>query len=76
MVAICAVGRMSALFLFFILYTNNILCSNAQPTLAPTASGPQIYTVIQVIDTTKKCISIASTADKIDVLMHDFITAT
>ena len=29
---------MSALFLFFILYTNNILCSNAQPTLAPTAS--------------------------------------
>ena len=33
-----AVGRMSALFLFFIFYANSIAYSNAQPTMAPTAS--------------------------------------
>ena len=68
---------MSALFLFFILYTSNILCSNAQPTAAPAVStASQIYTVTQVIDTTKNYMSIVSTADMIDVLMHAFITAT
>ena len=77
MVAFSVAGRMSALFLFIVLCTNNILCTNAQPTLAPTASsGPQTYTVSQVIDTTKNCMIIASTADIIDVLMHAFITAT
>ena len=68
---------MSALFLFFILYTNNILCSNAQPTAAPTAStASQTYTVTQVIDTTNNYMSIVSIAGMTDVLMHAFITAT
>jgi hypothetical protein len=36
MTAFNAVGRLSTLFLFFILYTNNIVYSTAQPTMAPT----------------------------------------
>ena len=49
MIAFNAVGRMSALFLVFILYANNIMYSNAQPTIAPTMNtGAQNYTVTQV----------------------------
>ena len=49
MIAFNSVGRMSALFLLFVLYANNIVYSNAQPTMAPTMNtGTQNYTVTQV----------------------------
>ena len=71
-----AVGRMSTLFLFFILFANNIMCPNAQPTVAPTASmGPLMYTVTQVSDTLTCMYSIAIIVAVTDVHKHVLISA-
>ena len=71
MLAINAVGRMSTLFLFFILFANNIMCPNAQPTLAPTA-GPPMYTVTQVSDM-KNCSYSTAIVAVADMLRHVLI---
>jgi hypothetical protein len=72
MIAFNAVGRMSALFLFFILYANNIVYSNAQPTLAPTMStGAQNYTVTQVSgDNNESCLDTVAIEGVTNVLTH------
>ena len=72
MIAFNAVGRMSALFLFFILYANNIVYSNAQPSMAPTMStGAQNYTVTQVSgDKNESCLNNVAIEGVADVLKH------
>jgi hypothetical protein len=72
MIAFNAVGRMSALFLIFILYANNIVYLNAQPTLAPTMStGAQNYTVTQVSgDKNDSCLDTVAIEGVTDVLTH------
>ena len=69
-------GRMSALLLFFVFCTNNIVHSNAQPTRAPTAStSPKTYTVTQVSDTMKDCTYPLAKFLTTDVLKHALLAA-
>ena len=72
MIAFNAIGRMSALFLFFILYANNIVYSNAQPSMAPTMStSAQNYTVTQVSgDNNESCLDTGAIEGVTDVLKH------
>lgn len=76
MLAFKAVVRMSALVLFFIFHANNIVYSNAQPTLAPTASSSaQLYTVTQVSDTEKNCTYHEAKFAATDVLKHTLLAS-